>query len=63
MSLPRFKLSASNNAILSDSIQRTMITIPANTLITPEDGDAEGNGFVRIHFAFHDKSLPVEVKE
>jgi len=40
-----------------------MITIPANTLITPEDGDAEGNGFVRVHFAFHDKSLPVEVKE
>jgi hypothetical protein len=46
----RFKLNASAAAILSECNQRTTITIPANALVTLEDGDAEGNGFVRVRF-------------
>jgi hypothetical protein len=46
----RFKLNASATAILSECNQRTTITIPANALVTLEDGDAEGNGFVRVRF-------------
>jgi hypothetical protein len=50
MSLRRFKLNASTTAILSDYNQRTMVTIPANALVTLVDGNAEGNGFVKVHF-------------
>ena len=46
----RFKLNASATAILSDYNPRTIVTIPANALVTLVDGDAEGNGFVKVHF-------------
>lgn len=45
-----FKLKTSTMAILNEYDQRTMVTIPANALVTLVDGDAEGNGFVKIRF-------------
>ena len=45
-----FKLKTSTMAILNEYNQRTIVTIPANALVTLVDGDAEGNGFVKIRF-------------
>ena len=45
-----FKLKTSTMAILNECNQRAMVTIPANALVTLVDGDAEGNGFVKIRF-------------
>ena len=45
-----FKLKTSTMAILNEYNQRTMVTIPTNALVTLVDGDAEGNGFVKIRF-------------
>jgi hypothetical protein len=48
--MAHFKLETSTTAILNECNQRTMVTIPANALVTLVDGDAEGNGFVRVRF-------------
>jgi hypothetical protein len=50
-----FKLNTSTTAILCENNQRSMITIPAKALVTLVDGDAEGNGFVKI--LYRDKIL------
>ena len=45
-----FKLNTSTTAILNENNQRTMVTIPANAVVTLVDGDAEGNGFVKVRY-------------
>jgi hypothetical protein len=50
MPQPAFKLNTSTMAILYESNQRTIVTIPANALVTLVDGDAEGNGFVKVQY-------------
>jgi hypothetical protein len=45
-----FKLNTSTTAILNENNQRTMVTIPANAVVTLVDGDAKGNGFVKVRF-------------
>jgi hypothetical protein len=45
-----FKLNTSTTAILSENDQRTVVTIPANALVALLDGDANGNGFVKIRY-------------
>jgi hypothetical protein len=45
-----FKLNTSTTAILNDNNQPSVITVPANAIVTLVDGDAEGNGFVRVRF-------------
>jgi hypothetical protein len=45
-----FKLNASAMAILSDSCQRTIVTIPEHSMVTVFDGDVDGYGFVKIHY-------------
>jgi hypothetical protein len=45
-----FKLNASTMAILSDSSQRIIITVPENSIVTVLGGDVEGYGFVKIHY-------------
>ena len=45
-----FKLNASTMAILSDSSQRTVVTVPEHSLVTVFDGDVEGYGFVKVHY-------------
>ena len=45
-----FKLNASTMAILSDSGQRTIVTIPEQSTVTVFDGDVEGHGFVKIRY-------------
>jgi hypothetical protein len=37
-------------AILSDSSQRTIVTIPEHSLVTVFDGDVDGYGFVKIRY-------------
>ena len=44
-----FKLKTSTLAILSDD-QRTMVTIPANALVTLVVGDIHENGFVEVRY-------------
>jgi hypothetical protein len=46
----RFKLNTSTTAILNENSQRTMVTIPANAVVTLVDGDVEGNGFVKVRY-------------
>jgi hypothetical protein len=36
--------------ILSDSNQRTIVTVPEHSLVTVCDGDIEGYGFVKIRY-------------
>ena len=48
MPQPTFKLSTSTIAILNENAQPRIVTIEANVLVTLVDGDAEGNGFVRV---------------
>ena len=55
MPLRTLKLRTSTTAILNGYNQRTMITIPANALVTLVDGNTEGNGFVKV--LFEDKVL------
>jgi hypothetical protein len=46
----RFKLKTSVRAILSDD-QQTMVTIPANALVTPIVGDViDEIGFVQVRY-------------
>ena len=45
-----FKLNTSTTAILNENNQRTMVTIPANAVVTLVDGDVEGNGFVKVRY-------------
>ena len=49
MSRSTFKLKTSTLAILSDD-QRTMVTIPANALVTLVVGDIGGDGFVEVRY-------------
>ena len=45
-----FKLNASTMAILSDSSQRTVVTVPEHSLVTVFDGDEDGYGFVKVRY-------------
>ena len=45
-----FRLNASTMAILSDSSQRTIVTIPEQSTVTVFDGDVDGYGFVKIRY-------------
>jgi hypothetical protein len=45
-----FKLNTSTTAILNENNQPSMTTVPANALLTLVDGDAEGNGFVKVRY-------------
>jgi hypothetical protein len=45
-----FKLNASAMAILSDSSQRTVVTVPEHSLVTVFEGDVDGYDFVKIHY-------------
>lgn len=45
-----FKLNTSTTAILSEDNHRTIVTIPANAPVTLVDGEAEGNGFVKVRY-------------
>ena len=43
-----FKLNTSTTAILNENVQPSVITVPANALVTLVDGDPEGNGVVKV---------------
>jgi hypothetical protein len=45
-----FKLNASTLAILADSSQQTIVTIPEHSMVTVFDGDVDGYGFVKIRY-------------
>lgn len=45
-----FRLNFSTMAILSDSSQRTVVTVPEHSLVTVFDGDVEGYSFVKIRY-------------
>ena len=45
-----FRLNFSTMAILSDSSQRTIVTVPEHAVVTVSDGDVEGYGFVKIRY-------------
>jgi len=45
-----FMLNAATMAILSDSGQRTIVTVPEHSMMTVFDGDVEGYGFVKIRY-------------
>lgn len=46
----RFKLKTSTTATLHENDQRVVFTIPAGALVTVENGDPNGNGFVKVRF-------------
>jgi hypothetical protein len=50
MSQGTFRLSRPTLAIRRENDQRSMVTIPANALVTLVDGDTEGKGFVKVRF-------------
>jgi hypothetical protein len=52
-----FKLNTSTTAILNESTKPSVVNIPADALVTLVDGDAEGNGFVRVRY--RDKVLSI----
>jgi hypothetical protein len=43
-----FRLNFSTMAILSDSSQRTIVTIPEHSMVTVFEGDVDGYGFLNI---------------
>jgi hypothetical protein len=45
-----FKLNTSTTAILNENAQPSVVTIPADALVTLVDGDPEGNGFVKVRY-------------
>jgi hypothetical protein len=45
-----FRLNFSTMAILSDSSQRTVVTVPEHSMVTVFDGDVEGYGFVKVRY-------------
>ena len=45
-----FKLNTATMAILSDSSQRTIVTVPEHSLVTVFDGDVDGYGFVKVRY-------------
>jgi hypothetical protein len=51
-SMPKrtFKLKTSTFAILGDQDNRSVVTIPAQSLVTLVVGDPEGDGFVKIRY-------------
>jgi len=52
-----FKLNTSTTAILNENNQPSVVTIPADALVTLVDGDPDGNGFVKVRY--RDKILSV----
>jgi hypothetical protein len=45
-----FRLNSSTMAILSDSSQRTIVTVPEHSTVTVFEGDVDGYGFVKIRY-------------
>jgi hypothetical protein len=45
-----FRLNASTTAILNENTQPSVVTIPANALVTLVGGDPDGNGFVKVRY-------------
>jgi hypothetical protein len=45
-----FKLNTSTMALLIENASRTMVTIPANAMVTLLEGDIDRNGFVRVRY-------------
>jgi hypothetical protein len=45
-----FKLKTSSFAILSENDQRSVVTIPAQSLVTLVVGDINADGFVKIRY-------------
>jgi hypothetical protein len=45
-----FKLNTSTSAILSENTSRSVVTIPANAVVTLVDGDPEGDGLVKVRY-------------
>ena len=45
-----FRLNFSTMAILSDSSQWTIVTIPEHSMVTVFEGDVDGYGFVKIRY-------------
>jgi hypothetical protein len=45
-----FKLNTSTMALLNENIKPSVVTIPATAVVTIVDGDAEGNGFVKVRY-------------
>jgi hypothetical protein len=48
MPQPTFKLGTSTIAILNENAQPRVVTLDAYSLVTLVDGDADGNGFVKV---------------
>jgi hypothetical protein len=48
-----FKLNPATMAILSDSSQRTIVTVPEHSMVTVFDGDVDGYGFVKVRYRNH----------
>jgi len=57
MSQRMFKLNTSTTAILNENNQPSVVTIPADALVTIVDGEPDGNGFVKVRY--RDKILSV----
>ena len=57
MSQRMFKLNTSTTAILNENNQPSVVTIPADALVTLVDGEPDGNGFVKVRY--RDKILSV----
>ena len=45
-----FRLNFSTMAILSDSSQRTIVTIPEHSMVTVFEGDVDGYGFLKFRY-------------
>jgi hypothetical protein len=45
-----YKFNVPTSAILSANTQRTVVTIPANAVVTIVDGDPEGDGLVKVRY-------------
>lgn len=50
MSQRMFKLKTSTLAILDENNQLSVVSIPANAVVTAVVGDADGNGFVKVRY-------------
>ena len=45
-----FKLNSSATAILNENNQPSVVTIPADELVSLVEGDPKGNGFVKVRY-------------
>jgi hypothetical protein len=50
MGEPSFKLNSSSMAILEENGVPSVVTVPANAVVTVVDGDATANRFVKIRY-------------